>query len=492
MAKNISEKGRRKILTGNMWLVVFAITWPLFIYQFINSFYSLLDAIMLVNISTTSSSAGAILAQVKMLISSFGVGISGGGAILLARAYGAGGNEKARKFANVMFTWELIIIGLILVVFLPFAKQIMALCGCNSEIIAVSINYFRLQLVEQCIICVNNVFIASEKSKGNTKIIFFGNIMMMIIKLSLNALFVYGIKVTDMAYIELASIVSQLFMMAIGSFYLFRKSNVFQISYKYLSLKWEYSKPLLIMSLPLFLGKFVISIGKVAVNAICGTLLEGDTLLVGALGVSNNICGMITNPGNAFEDAESSIVSQNLGSRNMRRPLKAFLVSMAYMAIWAVLGFLITRVFFLDDIVGLFLTGEEASLTYIELIKGVFYYDCLTIPALAINAVVLGLLYGYGQTFLSTVNNVIRIVTRIGVLLIFKYSVHIETLADASKAAGLAMGISNIIIAISALVFLGIFFIKVKIKGYQGMHFSDPEPKMVEVDGVLMAESLIK
>ena len=53
------------------------------------------------------------------------------------------------------------------------------------------------------------------------------------------------------------------------------------------------------------------------------------------------------------------------------------------------------------------------------------------------------------------------------------------------------MGISNILIACSALIFLTIFFIKVKVKGYKGMRFSDEEPKMVEVDGMLISEVVL-
>ena len=48
------------------------------------------------------------------------------------------------------------------------------------------------------------------------------------------------------------------------------------------------------------------------------------------------------------------MVSQNLGSKNMKRCLKIFAVSSVYVAIWAIVGFLCVRVFFLDEIIGLF------------------------------------------------------------------------------------------------------------------------------------------
>lgn len=493
MAKQYNERIRRRILMDNPWKVVLAITLPLFIYNFVNSIYSVIDAIMLVNIDPSASSAGAILAQVKTLLSSFGMGVSSGGAILISRAYGAGNIAKARKQANVLFTCELVVIGIIIGIFLPFSEPIMRLCGCNDEIVRISGGYFRLQLVELAIICLNNVFVASEKSKGNTKIILYTNIIMMAIKLGLNSIFIYALKVNDMTWIEFASVASQLFMLGIGAFYMFNKNNIFRITPKEFSLKWKYTKPLLVLSLPIFAGKFVISLGKVSVNAICATFIPGDTLLVGALGVSNNICGLVTNPGNAVEDSESGIVSQNLGNKNMRRTMKIFLVSVAYLMAWSVFGFLMVRVFFLDEIASLFITAKQVENTtlYAELIKKVFVYDCLSIPALAINAVILGILYGYGQTFLATLNNVVRIVTRISVLLICRATMDVSTLDSAAMAAGLSMGISNIAIGVFALAMLLIFLIKTKRKGYKGMHWNDPEPKMVEVDGILVREDLV-
>ena len=478
MAKVLDEKARRLILTGNIWRVVISITMPLFFYQLINSFYSLVDQIMVAQIGQDSVSAVATLTQIKGCIMAFGSGLASGGAIIVSRMYGAGKIDEAKKNANVMFSIALITSLLILLVFLPTSTAILRLCHVPSELIEISDLYFKLQLIEQVIIIFNGIFIGLEKSKGNTKIIFVTNIIIMLVKLLLNTVLIYGFKVTNLAWVEIASIVSQLVLFVIAVTKLFSKSNIFKISFKTLSLKWSYVKKILLISLPLFLGKFVINLGKVAVNAMCEVY---GALTVGALGISNNMCGVITNPGNSMEDSESSIVSQNLGNKNMKRTIKVFWVCMAIMAIWSVIGFLCVRVFFQDQILNLFNT-KNTSPEFIQMIKDIFYHDCLTIPSLAINAIILGLLYGYGQTFLATVNNILRIATRIGTLW-YLQTFHPEI---GAQAAGISMGISNICIAVFAIIFLIIFLIKIKIKGYKGMKLSDPEPEMIEVDGILV------
>ena len=105
----IDEKHRRDVLTGNLWKVVIVVTAPLFLYQLISQFYNLIDQSMVSTISSQSVAAVASVSQIKNLLSSLGGGLAAGGAILVARSYGAGNIEKARKNANVMFTMALIV-----------------------------------------------------------------------------------------------------------------------------------------------------------------------------------------------------------------------------------------------------------------------------------------------------------------------------------------------------------------------------------------------
>ena len=166
----LDEKRRREVLTGNLWKVVIYITAPLFLYQLINQFYNIVDQMMVSSINSESVSAVATIAQIKNLLSSLGSGLTAGGVILVARLYGAGDIKKARRNANVLFTMSLVIIGLIICVFMPFSTSILKLAKVPIELIDISKRYFQLQLVEQVIMVINNLFIALERTKNNTKI----------------------------------------------------------------------------------------------------------------------------------------------------------------------------------------------------------------------------------------------------------------------------------------------------------------------------------
>ena len=123
MEKVISkeEKIRRSILTGNIWKSILYVTLPLFLYQFLNSFFNLVDQIMVAEIGDSSVSAVATISQIKALISSLGLGIAGGGAIIVSRRYGAGNIKEAKKYSNVIFSLQLIVIA-ITILLIPFWK----------------------------------------------------------------------------------------------------------------------------------------------------------------------------------------------------------------------------------------------------------------------------------------------------------------------------------------------------------------------------------
>ena len=229
MAK-VDERRRHRILNGNMWTVIITLCAPLFIYNFFNSFYSLVDTIFANAISTGAVSSVAALGQIKSLLSSFAAGIAGGGAILVARRFGAGDFTEARKFANVLVSIIIVLVIVLAVVLIPLAYPICRISGISEAQAAASTGYFTIQVVELMIIAFNNVFIALQKSKGNTKSIFYLNILGMIIKLILNVIFIYGFKVDNIIWIGVATVLSQLTLFTILGIIMLRKNNIFRIS----------------------------------------------------------------------------------------------------------------------------------------------------------------------------------------------------------------------------------------------------------------------
>ena len=160
----------------------------------------------------------------------------------------------------------------------------------------------------------NNVYIAVERARGNAARIFRLNLGVIALKLSLTAAFVYLLN-GDLVMIGLASLLSQIFLFAFALKYSFFDDGAFSFSFRAVTAESRVISPMLARSWPVITEKALFSFGKTIVNSMC--TFYGDTM-VGAMGVSNNLGGITTNPQNGFQEGAASIISQNLGARRYR------------------------------------------------------------------------------------------------------------------------------------------------------------------------------
>lgn len=456
---------REKILNGNIVGTIISICAPIFLYNLFNSFYAVIDAVVVARIDPTSVSAVAMLSQIQHLLSSLGAGMAAGGGIVVARFFGAGDMDKARFHSNQTISLSTIVIALLLGICLPMALPIMHLSRVPEELISIGTGYFMIQIVTLAFVFYNSVFMAMQKAKGNTKIMFWLNILVMIIKLSLSLLFIWVLEFTDIIWVAVATLIGQAIMFAILLGMMFEKDNVFIIKLEEFKLKAETCKRIIGISLPIFFGKFIFSFGKVSINGMCEAY---GPLVVGALGVSNNMCGLATTPINSFEEGASTIISQNIGAGNVKRAMDTFKYSFIMATCLGIVGYVLIRFVCQDAIIAMYNQNAmaEGAEEFLALIKSINKYDSLSILALAVNSAVLGVLYGFGQTKLTMVLNISRVfVFRIPVLW------YLQTFRPeiGAAAAGISMGISNICVAAASIACLIFFIIRIKKKGYYNM-----------------------
>jgi len=165
-------------------------------------------------------------------------------------------------------------------------------------------------------------------------------------------------------------------------------------------------------------------------------------LMVGAMGVSNNLGGITTNPQNGYQQGSSAIISQNYGAGCFRRVLDAFY---ATAAVNMLLGLVISglELWQLDFLSGLFDGGSEE---FRRLIASVYRFEALGAVPLGLNSAVMALLYGLGKTRLTLILNVARVfVFRIPV---FWFLQHCTNLGE--KSVGIVMMVSNTAVAVAA------------------------------------------
>lgn len=467
-------KRREFILHGNPWKVVFVIAFPLFLFSVLNYFYSIIDTIMCANIGKEAVNAVSALNQVTNMITSIGGGVGAGGSILIARQIGKKNYEKAKTFASTVFAFILIIAALTCVIILPLSEPLLRLFNITEESIEVGKGYFMFQVATSCVTMVNTVYLGMEKAKGSTLFITILNIGVVILKVALNSIFIYALNLNDMTYVSMATLIANGALLIFIIARMLSKGYLFHFEFKKVDFKGKSLGRLIFISFPIFLGKFIFSFGKVIINSLCASF--GNNV-VGALGVSNNMGGSITNPLSSIEDSTSSIISQNVGAGQINRAIKTFTIGVTYAVGIAVIGIAIVTVFdyqithYFARNAG---TQEEID-AYASLISQCFFYEKMGILTLGINSAVLGLLYGFGYTKISMVLNIARVfVFRIPAFVVCKYWIFAgefeAALTDAAKdqvgakVAGISMGFSNIAIGIMAITAAIICIVYIKNK----------------------------
>lgn len=428
-------------LNDSMWKVILYIGTPLAMYQMLSQIFAILDTMMAAHISKESVSAVAYLSQVNHILSAVGGGLAVGAGIKISHAFGQGNFDLVRKRVSSLYILCLSVGVLMLAGILPFTGQFLRLAGTPEGLIKVGTSYFIVQLLTMVITFLNNVYIAVERARGNARLIFKLNLMVILTKLSLTAFFVYILN-SGLVMIAVASLISQLLLLAIAVFNSLKGDSAFGFSLAAVSKEREVVAPMIDSSLPVIAEKALFAFGKTIVNAMC--TVYGD-LMVGAMGVSNNLGGFTTMPQNGYQEGCASIISQNFGAKRYERVIKAFFVTMI---INVFLGALISgfEIWQMDFFASLF---DSGSYEFHEMIKLVYRYEALGAVPLGINAAVMALLYGLGKTKLTLIVNIARVFAfRIPV---FWFLQNFTALGE--KSVGIVMMVSNISVTVmSSLV----------------------------------------
>ncbi|MFA7117194.1 MAG: MATE family efflux transporter [Sphaerochaetaceae bacterium] len=466
------EQFREYSLKGNLAKVIFQIGTPLAVYALSSGLFSILDTLMASYVSSTAVSSVAYLSQLQVIINSIGAGLVTGSIIKINQAYGAGDYQLVRKQLNTLVVLCLFLcMGILLLV--PIIPQILTFFRTPEAFIKVGSNYFSILLLATMMNILNGLYFAVEKTRGKTKRIMGLNLVMMTIKIICSAFFIFVLQ-KDISSIATATLIAYLLVFTIGLSDLLRSKSVFRLNLRLASLRRDCVLPLVGISYPIALDKASFALGKTMVNSM---ITQYGNNTVGALGISNNTCGLTTNLQGGYCDGASAIISQNIGAGNKKRAIQAYLDTLLITCLVSALGITILY-FFRVPLTTLFSTSRQGlDSEFQKAIMDIFRYDLVSCFPLAINSAAVAFLLGLGKTKLTLVINLLRIfVFRIPVLYLFQSILHLGQFS-----VGLMMMVSNTSVAAisTSLVMKEIHKLR---KSYAKEHIKENLPPRQEPD----------
>lgn len=436
----LSEKEFREIsLNANLLPLVFRLGAPLAFYSLFNAFFQLLDTMMASHVSSVALSSVSYLSQIQNLILSLGLGLVSGSSVVMSRFFGEGDYVGVRKSFNNMLTL-LFSIMILLLVLVPFVPGFLSFLGTPDVFIKEGSSYFQVLTLSTVLNLFNNAFISIERIRGRTRRIMVFNFIVMAIKLTLTAFFVYVLE-SSIVMIAFSTLVSHLFLSVIAIISFSKKDSLFSINIKFMKVEKKTASSILSLSFPLMFEKSAFSLGKTIVNSIVSSFYP---LSVGALGVSTGVSGLVTLMQSGFSDASMALISQNDGNGRKDRVIKCYFSVLVLTLSFSLIGTLVIYTFS-KPLIHIFAMGRNGyDIEFESLIYDVFKYDLFSCIPLAFNISASSLIIGSGRTKIAFLVSFCRVyLFRIPLL---KYLLSYTTLGNIS--IGIVMIVSNTLTAV--------------------------------------------
>lgn len=438
------EQYRQYALTASPVKVIMSACMPLALYQVLQSVFKIFDALLASHIGAEAVSAVSCLSQITLMITALGSGLAIGGSIKISEAYGRGDDVMVRQRLATVYAMAVLVSLVVAGTLIPFAPAFLRLLKTPEDLIAAGVGYFRVEILTLVVTFFNTVYIAIERSRGHAKKILNLNLVIILVKLGLSAIFVFVMH-GGLVLIAIATLISQLLILFYALLTMPKDEGAFRFSPKNIRMKKDTVAPLLNLAYPVSAEKMLFAAGKVIVNSMSGVY---GALTVGALGISNNIGGLTTSWHMGFTDGGAPLISQNRGAGNYRRTLQMYFWLLGIDIIIGVVGLILVSTT-LPWLAGIFAQSESNfDAGFRDMIVDIHRWEMLGYITLGINSATLALLLGYGYTKLTMILNVSRVfVFRVPVLWFLQEFTKMD-----AEAVGVTMMVSNVCTGLLAIV----------------------------------------
>jgi Na+-driven multidrug efflux pump len=409
MSHKDNEYQRRLfLLSGAHIPVILSVTLPLLFYSSLTLVFSFFDTFTAANMNANVLTTVSFASDIRNMLNAISWGLSVGVGVMISRSFGNGDMEQVKTEMSTVFFFALFIAVSLLIVVIPFSRPILRLVAFPEELLSSGAFFLSIEVVTLVFSFINSIFFTTEKARGRTKIVMYGNLIVLGIKTLLNfviiALVSSGTLSSDIA-MYLLPVASGIAFGSISIYALkrmFSKKNIFRISFKSACFRKKMLLPFAKLSFPVIIEKVMIPFGKV----ICNSLFIGfGTVGVAAFSCSQRILSLTTSPLNSFKDAESTIISTNLGNRDTKRALSFLFYSCLVTFAAGIILFIVVALSS-EFLIGFFAKGNADLAIKMRNIYLVERWDFLFC---ALDGSMCGLLYALKKTKLPTIVNIVKL-----------------------------------------------------------------------------------
>ena len=388
-----SEK-RTLILKGDMKKVIWTLSLPVMINNFIHTIYNLTDTFFVSRIGGNEVASIQLVWSINFLVMAFGIGMSIAASALISQYIGAGRYNKAKSVSGQVLSLLFLMSVVFALVGYIMSGSIVAWMGATGSLYENAYQYLSITFMGMPALFLMYAFNGIKQGQGDmiTPMMIGGASVILNMILDPIFIFVWHMGISGAA---IATVISQAIFAVYAVSLLFLKDSGIRIKGK--DLKWDKAivQKIIRVGLPSSIGQATTAFGFTILNVFLITF--GETTLT-AFAIGNRVSSLIMMPAMGIGSALATVVGQNLGAENVSRAKEAVKTSTLLTTTILVIGGLIMWPFS-KAIVSAFATKAvviESSTEYLKMI-------IISIPLMGFFQILVGTFQGSGHTMSAMV-----------------------------------------------------------------------------------------
>lgn len=300
------------------------LTLPLMLSSILQLLFNAADVIVVGNFAGDHSLAavGSTTALVNLMTNLF-LGLSTGANVLAARFMGAGEEHNVRKTVHTSLFLAVFSGGLLTVVGVLLAEQLLIWMQTPTETLSLSVLYLRIYFCGMIAMMIYNFGCSLLRAKGDTKRPLYYLAFAGAVNVVLNLFFVIVLHM-DVAGVALATVISQCISAILILRCLMKETGAFRFSFKQCRPDRRIALRLLQIGIPAGFQGVVFSLSNVVIQSSINGF--GPIVMAGSAAAAS-IEGFIWVSMNAFSQTALTYMSRNIGAGKYSRINKIALVT---------------------------------------------------------------------------------------------------------------------------------------------------------------------
>lgn len=358
------------LTTGPIFSTLVRFSLPLIVINILQMVFHTADTAVLGIMSgdTEVAAIGACGSLISMLLCLVS-GYASAANVVISRRIGARDEQGARRATGTALTLGLLSGVLLMVLVLALSRQFLILTNCQPEVLDLADLYMKIYFLGMPVIMLYNFTASILRASGDSVRPMIYMMISGVINVGLNFLFVGAFDMT-VSGVAIATVLSNVVALVLALIALAKNKDYCKIELKNLRLRGQELREMVGIGLPSCIGGISFYFGEVVVISAVNSL---GTQAMTANAISAQLDRVNYTVGASIASAIGVMISQNFGSKNLKRIKQTMVVGTLYcFSVSMLIG--IGVVLLSDPLIGIFTDSAEV----VELTKGRLVLICLT------------------------------------------------------------------------------------------------------------------